>query len=420
MDVLVIGAGLSGLTCARHLHEQGLDVQVVEAYDGVGGRVRTDVVDGFQLDRGFQVLLTAYPETQRELDYETLDLNPFYDGALVRVNGRFRRIGDPFRHPIDGLRTLAAPIGSLPDKLRVARMRRSLINTSVSTLMQRPEISTMEALRERWGFSDRMINRFFRPFLGGIFFDRSLGASSRMFEFVFKMFASGQTVLPADGIEALPRQMAANLPDDTVRLNTRATAIENQTVYLSGPDGDETVEAPAIVVATEAPVANELVGEVTPTERRSTCCLYYAAPASPFDRPILALNGDGDGPINNLAVVSDVAPSYSPDDRALVSITVVGDPGEDDDLLERSVRQQLISWFGLAAGGWEHLRTYRIRYALPEQAPPFLSPPERSVRRRPGLYVCGDHRRTASLNGAIASGRAAAAATLADRQRQTA
>ena len=420
MDVLVIGAGLSGLTCARYLHTRGLDVQVVEASDGIGGRVRTDVVDGFQLDRGFQVLLTAYPETQRELDYEALDLNPFYDGALVRVNGRFRRIGDPFRHPLDGPRTLFAPIGSLADKLRVARMRRSLVNTPVSTLMQRPEMSTMEVLRDRWGFSNRMINRFFRPFLGGIFFDRSLSASSRMFEFVFKMFASGDTVLPADGIEALPQQIAADLPDDAIHLRTRATAVTNQTVHLAGPDGSASIDVPTIIIATEAPAADELVGDVSPTAHRSTCCLYYAAPASPFDRPILALNGDGDGPINNLAVVSDVAPSYSPDGRALVSVTVVGDPMEDNPLLERSVRQQLISWFGLAAGGWEHLRTDRIRYALPEQAPPFLSPPERSVRRRPGLYVCGDHRRTASLNGAIAPGRAAAQAALADRRRQAA
>ena len=410
-DVLVIGAGLAGLTCARRLHERNLDVQVLEASDRVGGRVRTDTVDGFRLDRGFQVLLTAYPETQRELDYDALDLHPFHDGALVRYNGRFHRIADPRRHPLDAPRTLVAPIGSLADKLRILRLRRTLARNSLPQVMERPEHTTLEALRTRWGFSSAMIDRFFRPFLGGIFFDRTLEASSRMFEFVFKMFAEGRTVLPAGGIDQMPRQMRQHLPGKAVRLNAPVEAVEAQSVTLR--DG-ETLQAPHVVVATEAPEANRLVGNVTPTEGRSTVCLYYDAPRSPLDDPLLVLNGDGVGPINNVAVPSDVAPGYAPKDRALVSVVVVGPPPDPQDTLEREVRAQLIDWFGLQAGGWTHLQTQHIPYALPEQAPPFLSPPEKAVRRRPGLYVCGDHRRTASLNGAIAAGRAAADAVWAD------
>ncbi len=410
-DVLVIGAGLAGLTCARRLHERNLDVQVLEASGRVGGRVRTDTVDGFRLDRGFQVLLTAYPETQRELDYDALDLHPFHDGALVRYNGRFHRIADPRRHPLDAPRTLVAPIGSLADKLRILRLRRTLARSSLPQVMERPEHTTLEALRTRWGFSSAMIDRFFRPFFGGIFFDRTLEASSRMFEFVFKMFAEGRTVLPAGGIDQMPRQMRQHLPDRAVRLNAPVEAVEAQSVTLR--DG-ETLGAPHVVVATEAPEANRLVGDVTPTEGRSTVCLYYDAPRSPLDDPLLVLNGDGVGPINNVAVPSDVAPGYAPKDRALVSVVVVGPPPDPQDTLEREVRAQLIDWFGLQAGGWTHLQTQHISYALPEQAPPFLSPPEKAVRRRPGLYVCGDHRRTASLNGAIAAGRAAADAVWAD------
>ena len=410
-DVLVIGAGLAGLTCARRLHDRTLDVQVLEASDRVGGRVRTDTVDGFRLDRGFQVLLTAYPETQRELDYDALDLHPFHDGALVRYNGRFHRIADPRRHPLDAPRTLVAPIGSLADKLRILRLRRTLARNSLPQVMARPEHTTLEALRTRWGFSSAMIDRFFRPFFGGIFFDRTLEASSRMFEFVFKMFAEGRTVLPAGGIDQMPRQMRQHLPGKAVRLNAPVEAVEAQSVTLR--DG-ETLQAPHVVVATEAPEANRLVGNVTPTEGRSTVCLYYDAPRSPLDDPLLVLNGDGVGPINNVAVPSDVAPGYAPKDRALVSVVVVGPPPDPQDTLEREVRAQLIDWFGLQAGGWTHLQTQHIPYALPEQAPPFLSPPEKAVRRRPGLYVCGDHRRTASLNGAIAAGRAAADAVWAD------
>ena len=410
-DALVIGAGLSGLACARQLHRRGLHVQVLEASDRVGGRVRTDTVDGFRLDRGFQVMLTAYPEAQLELDYEGLDFHAFYDGAEVRYDGDFHRIADPFRHPFDAPKTLFSPVGTAADKLRVARIRQTLRRTTVPELMEREEHTALEVLRERWGFSDRMIDRFFRPFFGGIFFDRGLGASSRMFEFLFKMFAEGQTVLPAGGMEQIPKQMRSHLPEDAVRLDTRVDTVGEQTVTLE--NGDE-LEAPAVVVATEAPEANRLVGGIEPVAGRSTVCLYFSAPESPLDDPILALNGDGTGPINNVAVPSDVAPGYAPDDRALVAAVVVGTPEADDAALQRAVQEQLIDWFGLKAGGWTHLDTVHVPYALPEQAPPFLSPPQREVRRRPGLYVCGDHRHNGSINGAIASGRSAARAAVAD------
>ena len=411
-DVLVVGAGLAGLACARHLRRHDLRARVLEASGRVGGRVRTETVEGFRLDRGFQVLLTAYPQTQLELDYQALDLHAFYDGALVRYDGGFHRIGDPFRHPLDAPRTLFSPIGSPADKLRVARLRRHLTRESIATIMERKERTALAVLQNRWGFSSSMIDRFFRPFFGGVFFDRALGASSRMFEFLFKMFAEGRTVLPAGGMDRIPKQMARRLPDDAVRLNTPVEAVEGQTVTL-GEGGTQT--APAVVVATEAPEADRLVGDVAPVEGRSTVCVYYAAPESPLDDPILVLDGDSAGPINNLVVPSDVAPGYAPDGRALVGAVVVGDPPEPDDALDRAVREQLIDWFGLKAGGWDPLRTMRIPYALPDQSPPFLQNPERAVRRRPGLYVCGDHRRTGSLNGAIAAGRAAASAVLEDR-----
>ncbi len=411
-DVLVIGAGLAGLACARHLHRRGRSVQVLEASDRVGGRVRTETVDGFRLDRGFQVMLTAYPEAQLELDYEALDFHAFYDGALVRYNGRFHRIADPFRHPFDAPKTLFSPIGTAADKIRVARIRSRLRRRTVPEIMEREEQTAQQALEGRWGFSSSMIDRFFRPFFGGIFLDRTLDASSRMFEFLFKMFTEGQTVLPAGGMARIPQQMRSHLPDDAIRLNAPVEAVDGHTVTLA--DG-ETMDAESIVVATEAPMADRLVGGMGSGNGCSTVCLYYAASDSPLDDPILVLNGDGVGPINNIAVPSDVAPGYAPNDKALVSAVVVGNPSEDDATLERTVREQLIDWFGLSAGGWTHLDTMRIPYALPDQSPPFLSPPQRDVRRRPGLYVCGDHRRTGSINGAIAAGRDAARAVIADQ-----
>ena len=410
-DALIIGAGLAGLNCARHLHRRGLSCQLLDAADGVGGRVRTDAVGGFLLDRGFQVLLTAYPETQRALDYEALDLGSFYSGALVHADDRFHRVADPFRHPADIPATLAAPVGSLLDKLRVGWLRWSVRRGRIEDVLSRPEMTTLAALRERWGFSEGMINRFFRPFLGGILLDGDLRASSRMAEFVFRMFSEGQAALPAEGMEAMPRQLAAALPEGALRLNTKVEAIDGDMLTLGS---GETLTAPALVVATGAPEADRLLGGVTPTKGRGSTTLYFAVGAPPTDEAILILNGDGRGPANTVTVPSNAQPAYAPPGRALLSVTILGTPRASDEALEAAVRGQLAGWFGAAVHSWTHLRTYRIPYALPDQAPPFLSPPERPVRRRRGLYVCGDHRRTASLNGALAAGRAAASAVAAD------
>ena len=417
-DVIIVGAGLAGLSCARHLHAHGVPFQIIEAADAVGGRVRTDRVDGFLLDRGFQVLLTAYPETQRALDYEALDLKPFYEGALVRTGGRFHRVADPLRRPFDAPATLLAPAGSLQDKLRVAWLRWNVVRGSLGEVFGRPETTTLEALRRRWGFSDRMIDAFFRPFLGGILLDRDLQASSRMFEFVFRMFSKGATAVPAAGMEAIPRQLAAALPPTSVRLSTTVARAEPGAVHL---EGGEKLEAGAVVVAVEAPAAVRLLNGAgsladVRTSGRSTANLYYVADVPPMREPILVLGADeAEGPINNLVVLTNAAPSYAPPGKALVSISVLGNPTGDDAELERRVRRQLRMWFGEAAQRWAHLRTYRIPYALPDQAPPFLSPPERPLKLTDGLYLCGDHRRTASINGAMAAGRHAAELALRER-----
>lgn len=410
-DVLIIGAGLAGLHCARLLQRDGLSCHLIEAAEAPGGRIRTDRVEGFLLDRGFQVLLTAYPEARAAFDYGKLGLQPFYDGVLVRYGGRFHRLANPFRRPAAALDTLTAPLGTVADKLRVARLRRTVTRLPLDRLLAREETTTAEALRRRYGFSEAMVDRFFRPFFGGIFLDRDLQASSRLFDFLFRMFAEGPAALPAEGMEALPRQLAARLAPGTVQYGLRAAAVTPEGVVL---DDGTTRAARAVVVATEAPEAARLLGmPLAPTAARQTACLYYAATTPPLAEPVLVLNGDGEGLVNNLCVLSNVAPSYAPPGQALVSATIVGLPLATDDTLDTAVRVQLAEWFGAAVQGWRLLRLYRIPYALPEQAPPFLTPPARPARLAPGRYVCGDHRHTASINGALASGRLAAR-TVAD------
>ncbi|HSG79299.1 MAG TPA: NAD(P)/FAD-dependent oxidoreductase [Acidimicrobiia bacterium] len=403
-DVVVVGAGLAGLSCARELNRRGFEVSVLEASDGVGGRVRTDRVDGFQMDRGFQVYLTAYPEGRAALDHEALDLRPFEPGALIWYDGRLHRVADPFRKPGALWSTLRAPVGSPFDKLRVARLRSALRKAEPSELIEADDDrTTIEALRELH-FSDRMIDRFFRPLFAGITLDRSLDTSAKVFRFVFAMLSSGDAAVPAAGMGAIPQQLADGLPDGTVRLGATVERVDGGHVGVAG--GPE-VTARAVVVATEGPAAAALTGIDEPASRGVTG-LYFAADEAPIADPVLMLDGENKGPMNNVAVMSNVAPEYAPGGRALVAVQALGTGGGAVSL----AREELRRWFGLRVDEWELVGEYRIHHAQPDQRPPF--PGARPARLRDGVYVAGDHRTSASINGALRSGRRAAEAVAAD------
>ncbi len=394
-DVLVIGAGLAGLVAARTLQAAGRSVEVLEASDGVGGRVRTDLVDGFRLDRGFQILLTDYPELPRHLDLDALDLRAFDPGALVHVDGGFHAFADPFRRPGLALRSALAPVGSPVDKLRLARLRRRLLRTEPAALLRGPDGTTIDALRDE-GFSEVMIERFFRPLFAGIQLDPSLRTTRRMFDVIFRCLARGDSAVPAAGMGAIPAQLAAGLADGTVHLDASVTAIRPGAVDLA--DGS-TRTADAVVVATDGPAASRLLG-IEPVPGNGVSCVWYAADAPPTDSRAIVLDGDGAGPAFNVAVMTNVAPSYSGDRRALVAAAC---PGRADPSLEPAVRAQLRGWWGPPVEAWTHLRTDAIAFGQPVQSAPFS--PKQSVRLDDGLFVCGDHRDTASIQGAMFSGR---------------
>ncbi len=227
-DVIIIGGGLAGLTCGVILSESGRQVTILEATDRVGGRVRTDVMDGFTLDHGFQVLLTAYPACKRILDYEALRLRRFEPGALIRQRGRFKTLGDPWRRPGQAMATALNPVGTLGDKLRVARLRARSRRGSLTELYSHPAMTSEQYLRNE-GLTPRIIDQFFRPFLGGVFLDESLSVSSRMLEFVWRMFATGDIAVPADGMAAIPRQLAERLPRGSIRFQSSVSAIDRAT-----------------------------------------------------------------------------------------------------------------------------------------------------------------------------------------------
>ena len=411
-DVLIVGAGLAGLCCGKRLAECGVPFHILEASDGVGGRVRTDLVDGFLLDRGFQIHLTAYPEARRVLDYAALDFKPFTRGALVRVKGKFHRVADPRSEPLSAARSLFNPVGTVRDKLRLIPLAWDIGGGKLEDQLAKQERLTLDLLRWNGKFTEKMIDRLFRPFFGGVALDKSLATSSRFFRFVFRMFAEGPGAVPANGMQAIPEQIAAKLPAGSVRLDAAVERVAQREVTLAG---GETVRAKAVVVATDGPAAAKLLGDEVPDPgSNGSTTLYYAADRPPVAEPILCLDGEGRGPVNSLVVISKAAPAYAPPGKHLVSASVVGLPPEPDAELDREARAQLTDWFGPDVAGWRLLQVYRIPHSLPDQTAGKLDPWQRPVRLRPGLYVCGDHRDNGSIDGAMTSGFRAAQAAMED------
>ena len=405
LPVVIVGAGLAGLACAWRLTQLGRQCQVLEASDAVGGRVRTDTVDGFRLDRGFQVLLTAYPETARVLDYAKLDLRPFKAGALIRYRGQFHRAFDPTRHPTEAVATALTPLVTFGDQLALAKLWVDVLARSPETLLSSgPERSTEDELAAR-GFSPRALQTFFRPFFGGVFLQPRLTTSSRFFLYTFRLFATGRAAVPADGMGAIPQQLADRLADANVPVRLNAPVAERTTEGVTLSTG-ERVAASAVVVATDLPAARRLLPDLPDQAAggvRSTLTLWFDAPTPAVGSATLVLNGDGadDGPINHLAELSAVSERYAPPGRSLVQASVVrpvdGDPVP-------AVRAQLARWVGPAALSWRHLRTDRIAFGLPPADPPTMLVPRRPVRLAERLFVCGDHRDQPSIEGAITSG----------------
>jgi len=399
-DVVIVGAGLAGLVAAKVLEQHNLDVIVLEESDGVGGRVRTDHVDGFLLDRGFQVLLTAYPELPRHLNLAELDLQLFEPGAIVWRDGKGTVVGDPIRRPKTVVSTALAPIGTVGDKARVALLRSRLLRAEPRSLLRGDDLPTASALRAQ-GFSSQIIERFFRPLVGGIQLDPSLGTSRRMFDIIFRTLAAGDVGVPAAGMGAISDQLASRILRTPIHLNTTITSISPHEVTVSG---GHHISSRAIIVATQGPVASRLLG-LPPVASRSAGCVYFAAKSAPVDGSYIVLDGSGQGPVLNLAVMSNTARSYAPHGQHLIAAAM---PGVCDGDLEHLARVQLRSWWGSQVDSWKHLRTYRIPHGQPGQDPPFHH--KKSVSLGDGLFVCGDHRDTGSIEGAMFSGRRCAQA----------
>lgn len=407
-EIVIVGAGLSGLACARRLARAGLPFTIYEASSGVGGRMRTDEVDGFRLDRGFQVFLPAYPMARKLLDYDELDLRPFFRGADVFHAGEFRRLADPLHHPQQAFKRLTDSLVPWRDKWFTLLLRKEVFGTK-EVPRDLKEMTTERFLRD-YGFSDVFIDRFFRPFFGGIFNEKDLRTSSRMFVFLFAMFDRGGSALPAKGMQAIPDQLAAGLPAGCIRCNSPVISVAPGEITL---DSGAVIKADHVILATCEDMAVRLLPHSGPTKAPSTrplTCMYFTTDQPLRTDAILCLDGDGRGPVNHACIMSNISPDYAPPGQHLICAAILGAPSSTE--LESVVREQMCAWFGPSAHHWRHLRTYQIRNAQPESRQLHVGDEIPSPVISPGLYRCGDYCEDVSINGALLSGDRAAKAVI--------
>eukprot|EP01035_Chromulina_nebulosa_P018714 gene18714-24473_t len=443
--IAIVGGGIAGLSAASELLNAGLrDFILIESSDDIGGRVRSDYIDGYILDRGFQVFIESYPEAIKSFSYESLDLAKFLPGAIVRYNKKYYKVSDPFRRPEDLIDSIDTPIGSFIDKLKVGIYSILIRFESLDSIFNSNDKSTEQYLLEDLGLSQTMVDTFFKPFYQGIFLSSLKLQSSKMFRFVFKMFTEGSASIPTKGMGEIPKQMASNLPKGSLFLNTKIESIEDNGNRLKASTINKksnTIEyvdflCDKVILALDpigyqfllnGYLANqtslssaEKVNISSIPEGRSSICLYYGMTGlPPVKEPILLLNGENNvdngftTTINNICFPSQLSPLYSPVGKSLASVTVVGSLDKNENDIEKDVRSQLIDWFGDNVTDWIYLKQYRIPYAQPSQLPPYslFSKPSKIFDN---IYSCGDHRSSATLNGAIDSGRKAALNVLSE------
>jgi phytoene dehydrogenase-like protein len=400
--ITIIGAGIAGLTAGVYLHKKGFKIQILEASERAGGRIKTDLIDGFRLDRGFQVLLTEYPETKALLDYEKLNLKRFLPGATVLYDGGQFEIADPFRRPSATFATLFAPVGSIKDKINTLFLKNKLLKISIPDIFKQTETNTNSQLK-KYGFSPKMIERFYKPFFSGIFLENNLKTSSNMFDFVMKMFSEGDAAIPELGMEEIPKQLVEMLPENSIAFNIKVSSIENNTIVC---ENGQFFETDKIIIATEAiSFASNFIPKTKQNYHQVTN-VYFEAAIAPTKKAVVVLNASKNKKwVNNLTVMSNVSENYAPNNKVLISVSSNGIPDIGDETLAEKMKTELKTWYGNQVENWKIVKAYRINYALPNQDSVKNDLENSDIQINENLFICGDHLLNGSINSAMKSGR---------------
>ncbi|MDB4298904.1 FAD-dependent oxidoreductase [Flavobacteriaceae bacterium] len=399
-SIHIIGGGISGLIAARVLEEHGLSATIIEASDRLGGRVKTDVVDGYSLDHGFQVLLTAYPAAKKYLDFDALELQEFLPGSAIFKNGKQKIIGDPLRNLSLLLPTLFSGIGTVNDKLKILALNRRLKKKSIQNIFAEKEQTTRVYL-ENIGFSEAIITNFFTPFFSGIFLENKLETSSRMFEFVYKMFGEGNAALPKDGIQAIPKQLFEKLKSTTIIFNTKVKSLENGSIKL---ESGETLKSNFTIIATQASgLVSNLKNQAT--QWKSCDTLYFEVAKREIKKPLIGLIAMHNALINNIFYHTSLQTSATAT-KELLSVTVVDKQNLTNKQLVTEVQKELKELCNIDSCTF--IKQYNIPMALPNLQDIQYEMLPSETRLTETIFLAGDTQLNGSLNAAMIAGERAA------------
>ncbi len=398
--VHIVGGGISGLVAAKVLENHGYQPRIIEATDRVGGRLKTDIVDNYQLDHGFQVLLSSYPAAQKYLDFNALDLQYFLPGASILKNGKQKVIGDPLRNSSFLLSTLFSGVGNLSDKIKILKLNKTLEKKSLADIFSSKEQSTLTYLTD-FGFSADMIDSFFKPFFSGIFLERNLDTSSRMFEFVYKMFGNGFATLPKSGIEAIPKQLLDNLKDTELLYNSKVKSIQDNEIIL---EGGEKIETDFTIVATDA---NSLVQNLNNQSLEWKACdtIYFESDKRIIEKALIGLVPDQNSLINNIFYHTSIETALKPK-KELLSVTVIDNKGLDSNRLIAKVQEELKKYCKIDT--IKFIKHYQIPLALPNLTDLQYEMDPSETKLTSSIFLAGDTQLNGSLNAAMISGERAA------------
>ncbi|MCC6722111.1 MAG: FAD-dependent oxidoreductase [Bacteroidia bacterium] len=399
--IIIVGAGIAGLSTGVFLKKTGkFDVLFIEANDRVGGRIKTEKINGYLLDYGFHIFFTANPIAAELLDIEKLDLRYFKSGALIMKNHSYQKFYDPFKHPKYFFKSLFSKIGNLNDKINIVKRRFELTNMSYEKVFDKYEVKTSSILKKR-RFSSKIIKNLFNPIFSHFFMENELSTSRRMFEFYLKMLADGNMAIPAKGIEEITKQLFSNFDKSEFMFNTKAVNIEEDRILL---ENGESLKADAFVIATDYNgLYSKIIKSHIENKQRSITCFYFSANKSPFKEKLICFNANENKIVSSVAVLSNISQNYAPIGKSLIVATIIDKTNEDENELELKIKDEVSNVFGSQVYDWEKIKCYKIYNAISNQDYVLGKRRENEINPKENIFFCGDHLLNGTIYGAMKS-----------------